>query len=119
VLILSKVDLKAFSQLRTANGEVFHVIVTHGNTGTIDGIPYIINSACKILSSITTTVGSYCMAYGPISNYKLVNFSNLNVQRSTDFKFATGQIAHRGSIFVGGNVVAQNGFLRVKKVAAV
>jgi len=24
-------------------------------------------------------------------------------------------IAHRGSVFVGGNVVAHNGFLRVKK----
>ena len=119
VLILNKVDVKAFSQLRTADGTTFHTIVTHGNTGTIDGIPYIINSACKAISNVATAVGAYSMAYGPMSNYKLVVFSDLDVQRSTDFKFATGQIAHRGSIFVGGNVVAQNGFLRVKKVAAV
>jgi len=120
VLVLNKVDLKAFSQLRTTDGKTFHTIVTNGNTGTIDGIPYIINSAgCKAISATATAVGAYCMCYGPLSNYKLVVFSDLDVQRSTDFKFSTGQIAHRGSIFIGGNVVAQNGFLRIKKAAAV
>lgn len=119
VLILNKSDLKAFSQLRTTDGKTFHTIVTAGNTGTIDGIPYIINSACKAVSLTGTTVGSYCMAYGPLSNYKLVVFSELDVQYSTDFKFSTGMIAHKGSIFVGGNVVSQNGFLRIKKATAV
>ncbi|CQR73309.1 Phage capsid family protein [Sporomusa ovata DSM 2662] len=120
VLILNKADLKAFSQLRTTDGKKFHTIVTNGNTGTIDGIPFIINSAgCKAISATATTVGAYCMAYGPLSNYKLVVFSDLDVQRSTDFKFSTGQIAHRGSVFIGGNVVAQNGFLRITKKAAV
>jgi HK97 family phage major capsid protein len=119
VLVLSKVDLKAFSQLRNTTGSKFHTITTNGNTGDIDGIPYIINSACKAISAVGTTVGQYGMAYGPLSNYKLVVFSELDVQRSTDFKFSTGQIAHRGSIFIGGNVVAANGFLRVKKATAV
>lgn|GEM_PF-6458294 len=96
-----------------------YTILTHGNTGTIDGIPYIINSACKAISNSATAANEYAMAYGPLSNYKLVVFSDLDVQRSTDFKFSTGQIAHRGSIFAGGNVIAQNGFLRIKKVAAV
>jgi len=119
VLILNKSDLKAFSQLRTTTGERFHKITTNGNTGTIDTVPYIINSACNALSASGTTAGSYCMAYGPLSNYKLAIFSNLDVQRSTDFKFSSGQIAHRASIFIGGNVVAYNGFLRVTKKAAV
>lgn len=119
VLILNKMDLKAFSQLRTTDGKLFHTIVTNGNVGTIDGIPYIINSACKAVSVTGTTVGQYCMAYGPLSNYKLVVFSPLDVQYSTDFKFSTGMIAHKGSIFVGGNVVAYNGFLRIVKKAAV
>lgn len=117
VLILNKADLKAFSQLRTTDGKPFHSIVTNGNTGTIDGIPFIINSACKAVSAASTTAGSYCMAYGPLSNYKLVIFSDLDVQRSTDYKFKEGMIAHRGSIFAGGNVVAYNGFLRIKKAA--
>jgi len=116
-LLLNKADLKAFSQLRTTDGKPFHTIVTRGNAGTIDGIPYIINSAASALSAAATATGAYCMAYGSLSNYKLVVFSDLDVQRSTDYKFKEGMIAHRGEVYAGGNVVAYNGFVRVKKAA--
>lgn len=121
VLILNKKDLKAFAQLRTTNGEKLHDIRfnPNGNSGTIDGIPFIINSACEAISDPATPAGSYCMAYGPLSNYMLVVFSDIEILRSTDYKFRQGIIAHRGSIFCGGNVVAKNGFLRVKKASAV
>ncbi|WP_218059065.1 phage major capsid protein [Orenia metallireducens] len=119
VLILNKKDLKAFSQLRTDDGKKFHTIVTNGNTGTIDGIPFIINSACKAISDDATTAGSYSMAYGSLSNYKLVLFSDTEIKRSDDFKFKQGVIAHRGSGYFGGNVVSKNGFLRIKKASAV
>jgi HK97 family phage major capsid protein len=118
VLILNKKDLKAFSQLRTADGKKLHNIVTNGNTGTIDGIPFIINSACKALSDPATAAGEYCMAYGPLSNYMLCIFSDMEVMRSTDYKFKQGMIAHKGVIFAGGNVVSKNGFLRIKKASA-
>lgn len=113
VLIMSKADLKAFSKLRDANGKKIHTIVTNGNTGTIDTIPYIINSACYSIGTATT--GQYCMAYGPLSNYLMTIFSDMDVQRSTDYKFKQGMIANRASIFAGGNVIAYNGFLRIKK----
>jgi HK97 family phage major capsid protein len=119
MLILNKADLKAFSQLRTTDGKQFHTIKTMGNTGTIDGVPYIINSACKALTDIATAAGAYCMAYGPLSAYTLAIFSDIDIQRSTDFKFKAGMICNRGEIFVGGNVTIYNGFLRVKKAAAV
>ncbi len=115
VLVLNKKDLKAFAQLRTADGKKIHDVKSKGNSGTIDGIPFIINSACKAVSDATTAVDGYCMAYGPLSNYLLTIFSDMDVQRSTDYKFKQGMIAHRGSIFIGGNVVSKNGFLRVKK----
>ena len=115
VLILNKKDLAAFAKLRTADGKKIHDIKTNGNTGTIDGYPFLINSACKAISVAATTTGEYCMAYGPLSNYMLAVFSDMDIQRSTDYKFKQGMIAHRGSIFVGGNVVSKNGFLRVKK----
>jgi len=114
VLILNKKDLKAFSVLRDANGKKIYEIVTNGNTGTINTIPYIINSACYSIASGATT-GQYCMAYGPLENYLLTVFSEMDVQRSTDFKFKQGMIANKSSVFVGGNVVSVNGFLRVKK----
>ena len=40
------------------------------------------------------------------------------MERSKHVKFRQGQIAHRGDIFVGGNVAAYNGFVRVKKGSA-
>ncbi len=119
VLILHKKDLKKFSTLRNSDGKKTYTVVNNGNTGSIDGVPYIINSACLAISDAANAVGTYAMAYGPLSNYEMTVFSDLDVQRSTDFKFSTGMIAHRGSIFTGGNVVSKNGFLRVKKVAAV
>lgn len=115
VLIMNKNDLAAFAKLRTADGKKIHDIKSNGNSGTIDGIPFIINSACKAISASSTSAGEYCMAYGPLSNYMLCIFSDLEVKRSEDYKFKQGMIAHRGSIFVGGNVVSHNGFLRVKK----
>lgn len=115
VLILNKKDLAAFAKLRTADGKKIHDIKSNGNTGTIDGYPFLINSACKAISDAATTTGQYAMAYGPLSNYMLCIFSDMDIKRSEDYKFKEGMIAHRGSIFVGGNVVSKNGFLRVKK----
>lgn len=115
VLILNKADLKAFATCRLSDGKKAYTVVNHGNTGTIDGVPYIINSACKAVSNSTTTAGAYCMAYGPLSNYEMPVFSDIDIQHSNEYKFKQGQIAHRGDVFVGGNVAAYNGFLRVKK----
>jgi len=115
VLVLNKKDLKAFAQLRDAEGRKLHTITGKGNTGTIDTVPYLINSACKAVSLAATANGSYCMAYGPLSNYLITIFSDMDVQRSTDYKFKQGMIAHKGVVFTGGNVVSKNGFLRVKK----
>ena len=39
------------------------------------------------------------MAYGHLSNYGLAIFSNIDIQQSTDYKFRSGQVAHRGSVY--------------------
>lgn len=117
-LILNKADLKAFAKLRDGNGNRIHTISYNGNTGLIDGIPFIVNSACGVLSAAGTASNTYCMAYGHLSNYGLAIFSEIDIQRSTDFKFRSGQVAHRGSVYVGGNVIKWNGFVRVKKATS-
>lgn len=117
VLILNKKDLKAFAKLRDKQGRKVYTIVNHGNTGTIDGVPYIINSACKPVSDPATAQGAYEMAYGPLENYELAIFSDIDARKSTDYKFKQGQVAYRGDIFVGGAVASKNGFIRVKKAA--
>lgn len=118
-LILNKLDLLAFANVRTSTRQQFYDIKSNGNTGTISGVPYIINSACKQLTATDTESGAYCMAYGNLRNYKLVEFSPVEVERSEEYKFKEGMIAHRGEVFVGGNVVRKNGFLRIKKAATV
>ena len=114
VLILNKKDLKKFAKLRDNKGNRIYTIVNHGNTGTIDEVPYIINSAC---GEVGGTAGAYTMAYGPMSNYEVAIFSDIDAQKSTEYKFKQGQIAYRASVFMGGNVVAKNGFIRAKNAA--
>jgi HK97 family phage major capsid protein len=118
-LILNKKDLRAFAKLKSTDGKKLHKISLQGSTGTIDEVPFVINSACPALSESGTAVGTYCMAYGYLSNYNLSTFSPIDLQKSYDYKFKEGMIANKGSLMIGGNVVAYNGFIRVKKVASV
>lgn len=112
-LILNKDTLREFSKVRYPDGRKVYDIKHNGNVGTIDGVNYIINSGAKSFN--LAEEGEYVMAYGPLSNYELAIFSPTEVKRSDDYRFKEGMIAHRGSVFSGGNVVAHNGFLRVKK----
>jgi HK97 family phage major capsid protein len=92
-----------------------YTIKNHGNTGTIDEVPFIINSAC---GEVGGTAGAYAMAYGPLSNYEVAIFGDIDARKSEHYKFKQGQVAYRADVFMGGNVVAKNGFIRVKNPAA-
>lgn len=124
VLVLSKADLRAFSNVKGGDDKRIYKIDKRGNTGTISyadggvGVDYIINSACNSLSSASTVAGSHTMVYGRPKAYELPIFSDLEIKESTEYKFKEGNIAFRGVIFVGGNVGAYKGWMRVKKVAA-
>ncbi len=115
VLVLNKKDLKKFAKIKDKQGRKYYTIKNHGNTGTIDEVPFIINSACGNTTEAAT--GDYLMAYGPMSNYEVAIFSDLEAAKSTDYKFRQGMIAYKASIFMGGSVVSRNGFIRVKKAA--
>ncbi|MCL2695436.1 MAG: phage major capsid protein [Clostridiales bacterium] len=117
-LIINIKDLEAFDAVRNSDKHQVYDIKYNGNTGTINSIPFIINSACGSLADPATDDGKYCMVYGNLSNYMLTVFDDVDVMRSMDYKFRQGIIAHRGSGFFGGNVVSYKGFLRVKKKAA-
>lgn len=126
VLVLNKADLAAFNAVRFTDGKRAYKMKLNadGNSGTITSegsfeVPFIINSAAPALSADATVVGTHCMAYGKLAAYEMPVFSPLTVQKSTDFKFSTGQIAYRASIYAGGNVSVYKGFVRIKKVAAV
>jgi HK97 family phage major capsid protein len=112
-LIINKNDLRAFAKLRTKEGRKVHNIDYVNQT--IDGIPYVLNSNCSALSDPSTGVGTYCIAYGSLFNYEVPIFSNVEIGKSTDYKFKDGIICYKASVFTGGNVVGYKGFVRVKK----
>ena len=116
-LILSKLDLLSFANVRTSTKQQFYDIEYNGNGvgGRINGVNFIIDSACKPLTSPYTQSGDYCMAYGNLANYLLCEFSPLVVKRSDDYKFRKGIACFRGSVICGGNCVKHNGFIRIQK----
>lgn len=115
-LILNKNDLRAFAKLRTKEGRKVHNIDYVNQT--IDGIPYVLNGNCSALSDPSTGAGTYCIAYGSLLNYEVPIFSNVEIGKSTDYKFRDGIVCYKASVFTGGNVVGYKGFVRVKKGTA-
>lgn len=114
VLILNKATLKEFDTLKDKQGKKFYRV--DRNMHTIDGVPYVIASAVKPFSTAAT--GEYFLAYGSPINYRLDQFSPIEMSKSTDYKFKEGMIAYKAVGFFGGNVCAHNGFIRAKKKAA-
>lgn len=119
-LILNKKDLAAFAAVRATTGQKLYNITLNGNTGTISSdrsysINYIINSACAALSDAATASGAYTMIYGSPAVYEMPVFSQIEVLESIDYKFKSGQLAFRSSVWAGGNVVKYKGFTRIKK----
>ena len=88
-------------------------------TGTIkDGglsVRFCIVDELPALSDAKTAATSYCMAYGKPLAYQLDLFGPYTVEVSRDYKFAEGLLAVMGEAMIGGNVVSENGFIRIKK----
>jgi Uncharacterized protein conserved in bacteria with the myosin-like domain len=110
-LILNKKTLKALSEVRKSNGDPAYIIDVAKKT--INTIPYVINS--NVLDFATAKEGEFIGAYGDLKAYKAPTFSSLEIQESSDFKFKQGMICYKVSVFVAGNVIKQDGFLRLKK----
>ena len=125
-LILSKADLGAFNAVKQGNGDKYYEIKLDpsGNSGTISSkrsfaVPFVINSICPVLSAAATVADTYCMAYGKMQAYEMPIFSKMVVKMSEDYKFKSGDIAFKATIYIGGNTVMYKGFVKIKKVAAV
>ena len=113
-LILNKKTLKALAEVRNTDGTpAYNIDVTKR---TINTIPYIINSNVKDFDS--ASAGDFVMAYGDPRAYKVVTFSPVEMKESEHYKFKQGIICFRASVFIGGNVIKQDGLLRLKKKAS-
>lgn len=126
VLLLNKNDLIAFGDIRGTNEKkaVYEIEFFENSTttGTIkDGglaVRFCIVEELPALSVAGTTAGSYCMAYGKPLAYQLDLFGPYTVEVSRDYKFAEGLLAVMGEAMIGGNVISENGFIRIKKKAS-
>lgn len=121
-LILNKADLAAFAAVRATTGQKLYNITLNGQTGTISSdrsysVNFVINSAAAALSNANTATDAYTLAYGSPAVYEMPVFSPIEVMESLDYKFQTGQMAFRASMWAGGNVTKYKGFTRVKKAA--
>ncbi len=126
VLLLNKRDLIAFGDIRGTNEKkaVYEIEFSANSTttGTIkDGglsVRFCIVDELPALSDSKTAAGRYCMAYGKPLAYQLDLFGPYTVEVSRDYKFAEGMLAVMGEAMIGGNVVTENGFIRIKNKAA-
>lgn len=116
-LILNKADLAAFAKLETAKGLKPYVIKNFGNFGFINEIPFVISSACSAISDSATVAGAKLMAYGNLKNYCLARFSDVEIEKSYEYRFKQGMTAYRGDLMCAGNVVLLNGFRVITKAA--
>lgn len=116
MLVLNKLSLEEFAKVRGSDKKRVYNIVTRGNVGTINGIPFICTS--KLAPFATVENGKPYLIYGKLKGYELAYFTDLDVQKSTDYKFKQGVIALRVSGFVGGSPAMYNGFMSVIKAAA-
>lgn len=115
-LVLNKLTLEEFAKVRGSDKKRVYNIVVRGNSGTINGVPFICTS--KLAPFATVENGNPYLLYGKLKGYELAYFTDLDVQKSTDYKFKQGVIALRVSGFVGGSPAMYNGFMSVIKAAA-
>jgi HK97 family phage major capsid protein len=112
-IIMNKLTLKEFAKVKGADKKKAYDIVLRGNTGTINTIPFVLTS--RVAPFATVAAGAPYMLYGKLAGYELAYFSDVEVTRSTDYKFKEGMIAYKVSGMVGGSVAMYNGFLLIIK----
>lgn len=115
-LVLHKLTLKEFAKVKGSDKKRAYDIVVRGNSGTINGIPFVCTS--KLAPFATVEQGKPYMLYGNLKGYELTNFSNIEIQKSKDYKFKEGVTAYKVSRLVGGSPAAWNGFMSIEKQAS-
>lgn len=112
VLILNKSTLREFAKVKGSDKKRAYDIVVNGNTGTINGVPYVISSNIAAYTS-SLAAGTPYLIYGKMNGYVMAEFTDIDVKRSPEYKFKEGMVAYRASQFVGGSPAMYKGFLKI------
>ncbi|MBD5086691.1 MAG: phage major capsid protein [Clostridiales bacterium] len=113
-LILNKLTLKEFAKVKGSDKRRAYDIVVRGNSGTINGIPFVCTSKLPAYGDDKSASTPY-MIYGKLQGYELAYFTYLEVEKSKDYKFKEGVICLKVSGHVGGSPAMYNGFMTVSK----
>lgn len=113
ILILNKLTIKEFAKVKGSDKKKAYDIVIHGNTGTINSIPFVCTSNVKPFKTATGT--EPYLIYGKMEGYELAYFSELEIEKSKDYKFKEGVTAYKTTGFVGGSTAMFNGFMTICK----
>lgn len=106
-LLLTKANLKALGMLRGTNEKrrLFEITPETPNTGIIrDGgvvIPY----------TLVPDVGDASLLYGDAQNFELGLFGEYSIRVDESVKAVERMTAILGDVFVGGNLIADKGFV--------
>ena len=115
-LILNKLTLKEFAKVKGTDKRRAYDITVRGNNGTINGTPFVCTSKLPAFASVAN--GKPYMLYGKLKGYELTNFSDIEIQKSKEYKFKEGVTAYKVTMLVGGSPAMWNGFMSVQKAAA-
>lgn len=133
MLFLNKKDLKALGMLRGTNekGKLFSVAPMPGDAcrGVLSNggmnIPYLVNGGLTAIEGTaqaeSTGADKLCSVYGDPVNYLLGLFSGFTIRIDPSVKAIERMDTILGDVMIGGNVVANKGFVvaKIPKAAAV
>ena len=108
-LLLTKSDLKAIGQLRGTNAKQ-RVFTIEPDMGTPN--PGICSDLTSLSGATASTSGAIqTMCYGSPANYLLGLFGDFTIRVDESFKAQERLLTILGDAFVGGNLVADKGFV--------
>ncbi len=114
-LVLNKLTLKEFAKVKGTDKRRAYDIVVRGNSGTINGIPFVCTS--KLAAFGAVKAGDPYLIYGKLKGYELAYFADIEVLKSTEYKFKQGVTVFKASVMCDGSPAMYNGFMTVQKAA--
>ena len=114
ILIMNKSTLKAFNDVKNSDKKKLYEIRlnANGGCGTINGIPFVINSAMSSVADSDAAASKYFLMYGELSRYMLCEFAQPQFELSTDALFLNDMDAVKTTGFYGANLAGLNALVR-------
>ena len=114
MLIMNKATLKAFNDVKNSDKKKLYEIKlnANGGCGTINGVPFVINSAMSNVADSDKATNKYFLMYAELNKYMLCEFAQPEFELSTDALFLNDMDAVKTTGFYGANMAGLNSLVR-------